>query len=77
MGGDDDQRPQVAIPTKHEGQDAERGQSWTNLGQDNTPVNTPFRRAINTGGVEQLIGHPLNKLFHQEDTKGVRCRRDN
>jgi hypothetical protein len=52
-----DQRPEQIIVLEDEHDDRQRGNVVTCQRQDDAPEDAKFGCAINTGGVQQIIGH--------------------
>ncbi len=57
-------------------QDPQCCQRRAQLWQDDAPVDLPFTRTVNSGGIHQFGGQCLAKLAHHEDAKGIHRAED-
>jgi hypothetical protein len=63
---DRDQRPQERGPVAEEVEDRERGHCGRHQGHRDVPPDLEFIETINSRRVDEIVGHGLEELAHQE-----------
>ena len=64
-----DQRPEIIVPVRDHREDAERGDRRDRGRQHHAPDDAELAHPVDPRGVDQVVGHRLEELPHQEDAE--------
>jgi len=67
--GGNDQRPEEVVPRGGEGEHRQRDERGLGQRQDDREEGAEFAAAVNFSCFDQLVGHALHELTHQEDAE--------